>query len=206
MGGLGVAYFKAGDTPKAIDYYKQALLINREIADRNMEGQNLGNLGMAYAQIGDRQQGINCLEQAIEISREIGDRSAEATLSFNISLFYAHENNNSRSLVFAQEAEQIWIAIGNTTNIKRANQWVKQLQIRTKPESERAELVKEGFMACLMSENIEAMQLAVEKYPFMVEEFFILLIAEYIQTAAPLENKPIFEKCLILLKEIASQQ
>ena len=206
LGGLGVAYFKAGDTPKAIDYYKQALLINREIADRNMEGQNLGNLGMAYAQIGDRQQGINCLEQAIEISREIGDRSAEATLSINISLFYAHENNNSRSLVFAQEAEQIWIAIGNTTNIKRANQWVKQLQIRTKPESERAELVKEGFMACLMSENIEAMQLAVEKYPFMVEEFFILLIAEYIQTAAPLENKPIFEKCLILLKEIASQQ
>ncbi len=71
------AYAELGDTHKAIEFYEQALIIAREISDRNSEGNVLGNLGNRYADLGDARKAIEFYEQALVIAREIGDRSGE---------------------------------------------------------------------------------------------------------------------------------
>ena len=45
LGNLGNAYAALGDVHKAIEFYEQALVIAREIGDRQGEGADLGNLG-----------------------------------------------------------------------------------------------------------------------------------------------------------------
>ena len=48
LGNLGLAYADLGEVNKAIEFYKQVLVIAREIGDRRGEGSALGNLGNAY--------------------------------------------------------------------------------------------------------------------------------------------------------------
>jgi tetratricopeptide (TPR) repeat protein len=48
LGNLGNAYSNLGDPRKAIEYYEQALKIDKEMEDRQGEGVWLGNLGLAY--------------------------------------------------------------------------------------------------------------------------------------------------------------
>ncbi|HFD38969.1 MAG TPA: tetratricopeptide repeat protein [Anaerolineae bacterium] len=85
---LGNAYLQLGDARRAIQYYEQALAIDREIGDRQGEGNWLGNLGEAYRNLGDARRAIQYYEQALAIRREIGDRRGEGgTLSlFSTSL------------------------------------------------------------------------------------------------------------------------
>ena len=77
LGNLGVAYRRLGQTEKAIDYYEQALNINRQVDDRKAEAVNLYNLGELYKDQGGVSQARQYLEQALTISREIGLPLAE---------------------------------------------------------------------------------------------------------------------------------
>ena len=77
LGNLGLAYADLGKVDKAIEYYQQALVIAREIKDRQGEGNRLGNLGSAYADLGKVDKAIEYYLQAMKIFREIKDRSGE---------------------------------------------------------------------------------------------------------------------------------
>ena len=89
LGNLGLAYADLGDARKAIDYYEQALVIDREIEDRRGEGNALGNLGLAYAALGDARKAIDYYEQALVIDRKIEDRRGEGADLGNLGLAYA---------------------------------------------------------------------------------------------------------------------
>ena len=63
-----------GDARKAIEYYKQAMLIHREVGDRRGQAIVLEDIGTAYSGIGDARKAIEYHKQALEIVREVGDR------------------------------------------------------------------------------------------------------------------------------------
>ncbi len=44
LGKLGIAYKNLGEPRKAVEYYEQALVIDREIGDRRGEGTDLWNM------------------------------------------------------------------------------------------------------------------------------------------------------------------
>ena len=58
---------------KAIEYYKQALVIARDIDDRRNEGNWISNLGNAYRALGQVEKAIEYYEQALIIGKEIKD-------------------------------------------------------------------------------------------------------------------------------------
>ncbi len=51
LGVAGLAHLRLGEVEKAIGYFDQALLISREIGDRQGEGACLSNRGMAYGRV-----------------------------------------------------------------------------------------------------------------------------------------------------------
>ncbi len=73
FGGLGLTYQQLGYVREAIEYYKQALKISREIGDRRGEGADLGNLGTAYSHLGEPRKAIEFLRESLDIGKVIED-------------------------------------------------------------------------------------------------------------------------------------
>ena len=76
LGNLGNAYYFLGETRRAIQFYEQALLIDREIGDRRGEGNALWNMSLALDQLSERAQAIQHAEQALAIYEQIEDPNA----------------------------------------------------------------------------------------------------------------------------------
>jgi tetratricopeptide (TPR) repeat protein len=89
LGNLGLACWGIGEPIKAIEYYEQALKIQREIGDRSEEGNWLGNLGVAYHSLGEPKKAIKYYEQALIIDKEIGDRHGEGNHLGNMGVAYS---------------------------------------------------------------------------------------------------------------------
>lgn len=98
LGNFGIAHRNLGDARKAIEYYDQALAIDREIGDQRGEGADLGNLGLAYADLGEPVKAIDYFEQTLKIAREIGDRSSEAIACWNLGLDYEKTGDLQRAI------------------------------------------------------------------------------------------------------------
>jgi tetratricopeptide (TPR) repeat protein len=113
LGNLGLAYAALGETQRAIDFYKQQLVIEREISDRGAEGNALGNLGVAYAALGETRRGIEFQEQALEIDREIGDRRGEGADLGNLGNAYANLGEMRRAVEFYEQQLVISGEIGD---------------------------------------------------------------------------------------------
>jgi tetratricopeptide (TPR) repeat protein len=81
---LGNIYEQLGEYPQAIKILQQALVIEREIGNRQGEAAALGNLGITYEHTGQYQQAVECNRQQLAIAREIGDREEEAKALNNL--------------------------------------------------------------------------------------------------------------------------
>ena len=77
MSNLGNAYARLGETYRAVELYKQALLISRDMGDRRSEGIVLFNTGLTLDELGDRAQAIIYVEAALEVYEQIESPSAE---------------------------------------------------------------------------------------------------------------------------------
>lgn len=74
---LGNTSWRLGRCPEAVDYYRQALDIAREIGDRAGQARALSGLGGVHWRLGRYQQSLEHQNRALVIYREIGDRAGE---------------------------------------------------------------------------------------------------------------------------------
>ena len=72
----------------ALEYYRQALPIRREVGDRAGEATTLNNIGLVYDGLGERSQALEYYRQALPIRREVGDRAGEAVTRYNIAMIH----------------------------------------------------------------------------------------------------------------------
>ena len=107
LGNLGLAYRDLGETRKAIEYYKQALKIAKEIGDRQNEGIWLGNLGSAYSDLGETRKAIEYYEQALKIAKEIGDRRREGIWLGNLGSAYSDLGETRKAIEYYEQALKI---------------------------------------------------------------------------------------------------
>jgi tetratricopeptide (TPR) repeat protein len=103
LGNLGLAYADLGEARCAIEFYEQALLIDREIGYRHGEGADLANLGNAFKSLGETHRAIELYEQALIIGREIGDRRGEGNALGGLGSAYTSLGETRRAIEFYEQ-------------------------------------------------------------------------------------------------------
>jgi tetratricopeptide (TPR) repeat protein len=69
---------------EALNYYQQALVIQRKVRDRTGEGITLNNIGDVYSAREQYDQALQSYQQALVIAREVVDKALEETAVANI--------------------------------------------------------------------------------------------------------------------------
>jgi CHAT domain-containing protein/tetratricopeptide (TPR) repeat protein len=84
----GLQQYQTSQFEAALRSWQQALIIYREIKDRQGEGAALGNLGLAYFYLGDYPKAIEYHSSSLAIAREMKDRLGEGQSLGNLGLAY----------------------------------------------------------------------------------------------------------------------
>ncbi|MEH2114451.1 tetratricopeptide repeat protein [Nostoc sp.] len=110
---LGVAYYYLGYYLKTIEHCQQALLIAREVSDRQVEANTLCWLGRAYHRLRQPQQAIEFNQPSLEIAREIGDAKLEALVLINLGNNFSWLKQYEKAIQFCQQGLDVAKASGN---------------------------------------------------------------------------------------------
>jgi len=113
LGNIGLAYADLGELRKAIEFYKQRLVIAREFDDHLAEGKNLGNIGIAFRRLGEPRKAIDYYEQQLTIAREIGDRRGEGNALGNLGIAYVNLGELRKAIEYCEQQLTIAREIGD---------------------------------------------------------------------------------------------
>ena len=123
----GGEQYKTSQFEAAVQSWRQAVKLYREIKDRRGEGQALGNLGLAYDNLGNYPKAIEVHEQSLAIAREIKNRSMEGSILGNLGNAYQSLGNYAKAIEFYEQSLAIareiknrygeGTAIGNLGNV-----------------------------------------------------------------------------------------
>ncbi len=104
---LGLVAWNGGDLGRARSYFEQALMICRQIGDRQIEGKVLNNLGIISAQQGVYLGAEDYFEQALHICRQIGDRQVEGNILNNLGIVSGYQGDYLSAGYYYEQALQI---------------------------------------------------------------------------------------------------
>uniref|UniRef100_A0ACD5GSI4 Tetratricopeptide repeat protein n=1 Tax=Desertifilum tharense IPPAS B-1220 TaxID=1781255 RepID=A0ACD5GSI4_9CYAN len=110
---MGVVYSALGEYQRALDVYKQALPLWREVEDRQGEATSLNNIGVLYDSLGDFNQALESYNQAlpyIKPSKILPELPAPSIISV---LFYDALGDYQKALESYQQALALWREVGD---------------------------------------------------------------------------------------------
>jgi len=99
----GIEQLNTSQYETAIQSLQQALVIYREIKDRQGEGWALGSIGLTYFYLGDYAKAIDYSEQWLAIAREIKDRNSEGKALGNLGLAYLSLGDYAKAIDYQQQ-------------------------------------------------------------------------------------------------------
>ena len=115
------------------------------------------------------------------------------------------QQNIERALQLAQESAHIWKQIGSR-HFQRAQRLIAELQDVSTPDPEQSDPAQLAFEAFQRAASPQDIQLAVMKYPIMINQQFIQAVEEIISEQVPSDLKPAFQQRLATLRQIANQK
>jgi tetratricopeptide (TPR) repeat protein len=107
LGNIGNIYHNQGKPDEALEYYQQALEINKKLGYEQGIAHNLSNVGTVYNDLGKHDEALKFQEEALEISRKIEDEPGIANSLNNIGVVYNDSGKAEKALKFYQEALEI---------------------------------------------------------------------------------------------------
>lgn len=111
---LGLAQHQQGDYDRAIEYYKQALAIAKDLSDDTLEGVLLGNLGLAYVQKGEYSaDAFDYLQAHWEFGHDHGDRRLEAQALGNLATAYYGADLYVKAIELHQKRRELARQLGD---------------------------------------------------------------------------------------------
>src|SRR6476661_1984601 len=99
----GLEQLQTSQFQAALQSWQQALIIYREIKDRQGEGWDLGNLGIAYMNLGEYTKAVEYAQQDLAIEREIKDREGEGVALGILGNAYRHLGDYAKAIEYAQQ-------------------------------------------------------------------------------------------------------
>ena len=99
----GVEQLKTSQNETGLQSLRQALIIYREIKDRQGERWALGNISIAYRNLGNYSKAIDYSKQSLTIAREIKDRRGEAKALGNLSIAYLEFGNYYKTIDYSKQ-------------------------------------------------------------------------------------------------------
>ncbi|MFI2478798.1 ATP-binding protein, partial [Nocardia xishanensis] len=114
---LGWVHEKAGDTERAMEYYRQVLSVTEACGESLFRSTALWGMGIAAWQQGERSTAIELLENALQINRRMGS-PVNAALGLEALAWIAGDAGEAeRAAVLLGAAEGLWRAMGNPASI-----------------------------------------------------------------------------------------
>jgi len=104
LSNLGVCHQQMGDLPGAIIQFEQALVIMRNIRDREGEASVLCNLGISHRRLCDFSRAVTHYEQALVIVRNIPDRTGEAGVLGNLGICQMQRGDFRQGVTLFEQA------------------------------------------------------------------------------------------------------
>ena len=98
---------------EAIQSWEQALVIYRELEDRQGQANVLNNLGLAYQSLSDFRQAIAYYEQALPLFEAIGDRQGQAGALNNLGIAYRNLSDYRQAITHYEQALSLFKTIGD---------------------------------------------------------------------------------------------
>jgi CHAT domain-containing protein/tetratricopeptide (TPR) repeat protein len=109
----GVQAFNTSQFPVALEKFRTALGIYRQIGNRAREGTTLSNIGLVYQNLGQYSKALETYQQSLVIRREIGDRAGEGSTLNNIGGVYDSLGQYSKAFEYYQQSLAISKEIGD---------------------------------------------------------------------------------------------
>ncbi|MEG4329803.1 tetratricopeptide repeat protein, partial [Microcoleus sp. herbarium5] len=100
----GIQQLVTSQFQAALQSWQQALIIYREIKDRQGEGKALGNQGFAYDSLGDYAKAIEYAQQYLAIAREIKDRQSEGAALGSLGNAYYSLGDYAKAIEYEQQS------------------------------------------------------------------------------------------------------
>ncbi|MBN3896862.1 MAG: tetratricopeptide repeat protein [Nostoc sp. NOS(2021)] len=112
---IGFVYSIAGETQTAINYYKQALEIQRQRRDLPAQARLLSAIGALKSKLGKPEDALKSLREALELHQQAGSNlSDKASTLMDIGFIYASQGNYETALDSYQQAGKLYHQAGNT--------------------------------------------------------------------------------------------
>ncbi|MEM9220197.1 MAG: tetratricopeptide repeat protein [Cyanobacteria bacterium P01_F01_bin.150] len=108
-----VQLWRTSQWQEALERFEKALVLYREVGDRQSEGRTLNGLGIIADDFGQHIQALDYYQQALAISREIGDRAGEGATLNNIGLIYDNLGDAAQALDYYQQSLESKREIGD---------------------------------------------------------------------------------------------
>jgi CHAT domain-containing protein/Tfp pilus assembly protein PilF len=113
---IGKVYHILGRYVDALDYFQQALMIDRVVLhDRRGESDALHNIGAVYDDQGRYAEALDSYQQALLITQELGDREGQGVTLNNIGMVYHHQGRYTEALDYYQRTLEIVEKVGSLT-------------------------------------------------------------------------------------------
>ena len=110
LGYIGRLYF-AFDKRKALEFYRQKLLIIRQVKDPRMEAYTLNDIGSALSDLKQKDRAEAYYQEALGLSRHVGDRRGEAKVLASLGSFHEKAGDRLTALEHYQAALDLLRAV-----------------------------------------------------------------------------------------------
>jgi CHAT domain-containing protein/Tfp pilus assembly protein PilF len=104
LNNLGFTYDRLSQYEKALSCYEQALVLAREVGNREGEERDLNQLGRVYLELSQYEKALPFHEQALTIARAVGDRQGEGWPLLNLGVAYAGLSQYDKALPCYEQA------------------------------------------------------------------------------------------------------
>ncbi|HEX2913540.1 MAG TPA: tetratricopeptide repeat protein [Chloroflexia bacterium] len=110
---LATLYSDLGDKQQALDFFNQALPLDKLLSNKAGEAATLSNIGSVYSDLGDKQKALSFYNQALPIHSEVSNRQMEAVTLNNIGGVYSDLGDKQKALDFYNQALPLFRQVGD---------------------------------------------------------------------------------------------